>query len=243
MTILEQCRVYEQEAVWQVTGPAIRPGGLELTRRLVVQCDLPPQARVLDVGCGMGATVEQLQAVFGLKVIGLDLSPMLLQAGRARRADLSLLQSPGERLPLAAGQFEAVLAECSLSVMVDPARALAEFRRMLRPGGRLMVSDVYARNPAAIPVLRRLPLHSCLSGAMSRPEIEARLVAAEFRLLDWQDHTAALTYFAGQLILAHGSLAAFWGCVAAGQVEAAAIQQAVRLARPGYYGLIAATKE
>ena len=102
-----------------------------------------------------------------------------------------------------------------------------------------MVSDVYARNPAAIPLLRKLPLHSCLSGAMSRPEIESRLAAAGFEMVGWEDHTAALRYFAGQLILAHGSLAEFWGCTTANRGEAVTIQQAVGLSKPGYFSLIA----
>ena len=68
-------RPYESETVRAVTGPAIRPGGLALTRRAAEVCGLGPGARVLDVGCGTGATVQCLQAEFGAAAIGMDLSP------------------------------------------------------------------------------------------------------------------------------------------------------------------------
>lgn len=238
MVVAERCRVYEQESVRAVTGPAIRPGGLELTRTLLARSELPAGAAVLDVGCGPGATVEYLTGL-GFAAIGLDPSLTLLQAGQERAPGLTAIQSPGECLPLAAGQFAAVLAECSLSLMGRPAAALAEFARVLRPGGRLLLSDLYLRQPAVAPALRRLPLACCLTGAMSQNELLALLDTAGFTLLDWADHTAALKYFTGQLIFAHGSLAEFWGCITGGPVDGAAISAA----KPGYFALIAAKKE
>lgn len=238
----DYCRVYEQPSVRAVTGPTIRPGGLELTHSLLARSGLPAGSMVLDAGCGLGATVEYLTEL-GFAAVGLDPSLTLLRAGQERASDLSVIQAPGECLPFAAGQFAAVLAECSLSLVADPAAALAEFARVLRPGGRLLLSDLYLRQPAAAPELRCLPLDCCLIGAISQTELIDLLTAAGFTLLEWADHTAALKYFTGQLIFAHGSLADFWGCTTGGQVDGAAMSAAIRQAKPGYFALIAAKKE
>ncbi len=63
---------------------------------------------------------------------------------------------------MAAGQASAVLAECSLSVFAEPDLVLAEFYRLLSPRGYLILSDLYARNPANLAALQALPVDSCI---------------------------------------------------------------------------------
>lgn len=237
------CRVYEQEAVRSVTGQAIRPGGLALTGRILDRFPMPAGARVLDVGCGTGATAAYLQAERQINALGLDPSARLLLSARPPASQLPLLQAIGEQIPLADGLLAAVLAECSLSLMFAPDKALAEFNRVLRTGGRLILSDLYVRNPAAIPALRRLPLDCCLSRAMTCPDIAVKLEAQGFELLWWEDQSAALKYFTGQLIFSHGSLAEFWDCTTGSQADTGDIQRAVAQARPGYLALLARKKE
>ena len=231
-------RVYEQSPLLEVAGETIRPGGLALTDRALEFCALPIGSRVLDVGCGPAASIEHLRVKYQLNAVGLDPSEMLLRSGRRRDPSLRLIQSPGEYLPIAAGQFDAVLTECSLSVMSDTDRALREFRRVLRSGGYLILSDIYARNPAGLEALQRLPIDSCLCGAVSQGEIIDRVEAAGFKVLMWEDHTKALNVFAARLIWSNGSLQQFW-CRATSQADAADIQTAIAQSKPGYYLLIA----
>ncbi len=239
MTLAAGCRVYEQAEVFAAAGLNLRPGGLELTGQLVTRAALPPQAFVLDVGCGAGTTVDYLARQHCLRALGLDYSAKLLGDGITRQPDLPVVQAAGEQLPLAAGQFDAVLAECSLSVLGQPGRALAEFRRVLRPGGLLLLHDVYALRPEGLARLRSLPFESCLRGAWSQPELLAGLAAAGLELVWWADCSDALRQFAGQLIFAHGSLAQFWCRAGVNTVGPQEIQQAVTLAKPGYFALIA----
>jgi ubiquinone/menaquinone biosynthesis C-methylase UbiE len=199
---------------------------------------LPAGARLLDVGCGPAASVEHIVAAHHLNVIGLDPSALLLRSGRGRDTRLPLVQACGESLPIGTNQIDAVLAECSLSVMKSTARALAEFWRVLRPGGFLLLSDVYARNPEAITALRRLPIDSCLSGAKSRAEVIEQVGAQGFTIKLWEDHTQALKVFAAQLTWANGSLRQFW-CRATSRADASDIQAAIAQSKPGYYLLIA----
>lgn len=231
-------RVYEQAPLLEVAGATIRPGGLALTDRALEFCALPRGARVLDVGCGPAASIEHLRVKHQLNAVGLDPSERLLRLGRRREPSLPLIQSPGEHLPVASEQFDAVLTECSLSVMGNNDRALAEFWRVLRWGGYLILSDVYARNPAGIAALQQLPIDSCLCGMQSQSEISARMVEHGFEIKLWEDHTQALNVFAAQLIWSNGSLQQFW-CRATLRPDARDIQTAIAQSKPGYYLLIA----
>lgn len=238
MIVDERVRLYEQSPLLEVAGETIRPGGLALTDRGLEFCTLPSGSRVLDVGCGPAASIEHLRVEHQLDAVGLDPSEMLLRSGRRRDPSLPLIQSSGEWLPIAGDQFEAVLTECSLSVMKDSNRAVAEFWRVLRSGGYLILSDIYARNPAGVDAVHGLPLDSCLCGAISRAEITNRVEAAGFKVVLWEDHTKALNVFAAQLIWSNGSLQQFW-CRAAARADAVDLQTVIAQSKPGYYLLIA----
>jgi arsenite methyltransferase len=236
--MLGSCRVYEQDAVHEAVGYTIRPGGLALTGEALALCALPAGARVLDVGCGPGVTVEYLITQHHLDAFGLDASARLLQSGCHRNGHLPFVQAQGEHLPLGDGQLDAVIAECSLSVMADREQAIREFERVLKDGGWLMLSDVYARNPDGAAALRCLAFESCVRGALPQHEIAGQLSGHGFQIVAWQDHTDALKQFAAQLIWTHGSLARFW-CLAAPTADPQATQQAITQARPGYFLLVA----
>lgn len=233
------CRVYESSEVRGVTGDAIRPGGFLLTERALAFCAFATGAKVLDVGCGSGATVEHMILNYNLDAVGVDPSPSLLAQGRHRRPGLPLTEAPGEQLPFADCVMDGVFAECALSVMAEPDRALAEMHRVLKAGGLLVISDVYARNPAGVDNLRRLPLAVCLAGAMTRHDLAARISSTGFQILLWEDHSRLLTELAARLILANGSMSIFWEKITCGAMCGQAVQDTVRKSRPGYFLLVA----
>ena len=233
--MVEVCRVYEQPALRHVAGDTLRPGGLALTRHALTVAALPPGARVLDLGCGVGTTAAACRAEFDLDAVGLDVSAGMLVETREQHSTLPLAQATGARLPFGDGAVDAVLAECVLSLLPDLDVTLVDIRRVLREDGLLIVSDLYARAPDGVPDLRGLSLGSCLHGALSRADFATRLTAHGFTLILWEDYTEALKAFTARLIFEHGSLASFWGCATGNPAAVGPIQQATMRARLGYF--------
>ena len=222
--------------VEKAAGGVMRPGGLALTARAVDYCAFAPGADLVDVGCGTGITVEFLRDTYGLNAIGVDPSAVILERGRQRNPDLPLLQGSGEQLPLAAGTMDGIVVECALSVMADKQKALAEFNRILVPGGRLIVTDLYARAAAANGAMG-LPPTSCLAGMTTREDWFSELEDRGFAIELWEDHTPKLTEFVIRMIMEHGSLQPFWACECENS-DSQMIQDAVKEARPGYFLLV-----
>jgi ubiquinone/menaquinone biosynthesis C-methylase UbiE len=98
-----------------------------------------PHQRIVDVGCGTGLMSLKLAAT-GRQVLGVDLSSAMIEHARSRSsARLEFLQADAENLPLESASFDAVVNLISFHHYPNPDRALAEFRRVFRPGGRLVL--------------------------------------------------------------------------------------------------------
>lgn len=129
-------------------GDSFHPGGLALTERLGALLNLGPDSRVLDVAAGRGASAMHLARQFGCRVTALDLSSTNAVQARiaVERAGLSTRVNVGigdaEALPFVDGSFDAVICECALCTFPNKTAAAAEFARVLRPGGRIGLSDV-----------------------------------------------------------------------------------------------------
>jgi len=228
-------RLYESGVLEKSAGGVMRPGGLELTARAVDYCAFAAGANLVDVGCGAGLTVEFLREAYGLNAMGVDSSAVIVERGLRRNPQLPLRQASGESLPLADGAMDGVLVECALSAMADKRRALAEFDRVLGPGGRLIVTDLYARQ-AAVTDEMGLPATSCLSGMKTREQLGRLLDGAGFSIEVWEDHTPKLSEFVIRMIMEHGSMQPFWECE---NSDARLVQGAIKESKPGYFLLIA----
>jgi ubiquinone/menaquinone biosynthesis C-methylase UbiE len=109
----------------------------------------PRGARVLDVGCGTGHFAQPLAG--GNGVIGLDLSAGMLRFARAK--GIVPVLASGAELPFRNGRFDVVLATSVIQLVPDGPAFVAELVRVAKPGGRIVVTTINARN-AAISVLR-----------------------------------------------------------------------------------------
>jgi len=235
--------VFNDRIVRQVTGDTLRPGGFQLTDRAMDWCSLRPHAAILDVGCGNGATVRNLREHYEFQAFGIDLSPTALQSGKMAHPSSPLACANSSRLPFPDQSLDAALVECSLSVMNEPEGALGELNRALVPGGWIIITDIYARNPGGLARLRALKTPCYFSGAHSQEEVVRSVQMHGFDIEAWQDCSEVLKLLTAQLIL-NGGLDALCedGSARPGeeaQNKPADLMQIVAGARLGYYLLIA----
>jgi SAM-dependent methyltransferase len=177
-------------------GEPLRPGGLALTRELIDRAGFRAGETVADIGCGLGASTRLLRER-GVAAIGVDVVAPA-EAG-ARGEAPPLVVADAARLPFADDSLDGVLSECSLSLTVDRGLALAEWRRALRRGGRLALSDVYRRAGGGAERIA------------TREALCADVAAAGFRVAWFEDRSEALKGWAARFIFQFGSLDALWG--------------------------------
>lgn len=162
-----------------------------LVERVGAEAGITPDADVCDVGSGYGATARLLTSRFGARVTAITLSPA--QHGVAVEAGPVVAGSPryllGDWLEngLPGASFDAVVALESTEHMADLGRALAEVRRVLRPGGRFVACVWLARDAPSAPERRWLLEPICREGRLVRlttaSEFEGALGDAGLELL------------------------------------------------------------
>ena len=219
---------------WEDKNP-LRPGGLDLTTRAIALCHLRPGARVLDLGCGAGISTRYLRQELGFDVVGIDVS--LAACREARETAGQIVQADAAHLPLASASMDAVIAECSLSLM-QRERVLAACFRVLNPSGRLILTDMYARNAEGVAQLRGLD-NTCISRMLAQEEPEIELVRQGFEIERWEDHSSVLKALLFRILMQYGDTGGLFACEGSAQHDAKRLQQALREARPGYFLLIA----
>ncbi|MBW4564315.1 MAG: class I SAM-dependent methyltransferase [Mojavia pulchra JT2-VF2] len=121
-------------------------------KRLLEHVDLPPQPKVLDLGCGTGRLLDRLAAKFAdLRGTGLDLSPEMLRVARQKNRHhprLIYIEGKAESLPFADGQFNAVFNSISFLHYLEPKQVMSEVARVLSPGGRFYLVDTSLKSKA-----------------------------------------------------------------------------------------------
>jgi len=139
---------YSRDAVALLLGESYHPGGFALTRRLASALRLRPGWRVVDVASGPGTTARLLAAEYAVTVDGVELGDSAVERARSAAAEAGLSsrarfhRGDAERLPLPEAIADAVVCECAFCTFPDKAAAAAEFARVLRPGGRVGITDV-----------------------------------------------------------------------------------------------------
>ena len=138
---------------------------------------------VLDLGSGGGfdAFLAARQIGEGGHVIGVDMTPEMLSKARAntikggyRNVEFRLGEI--ENLPVADHSVDVIISNCVINLSPDKRRVFREAWRVLKPGGRLAISDVVAFADLPETVRSDLALHTgCMAGASTVPEVEAML--------------------------------------------------------------------
>ena len=112
------------------------------TAAIAAAADVAPGKRVIDVACGTGILARKLATLIGSaqSIVGLDLSPGMLEVARRVAPAIEWKLGSAESLPFADGSFDAVVSQFGLMFFPDRVRALREMLRVLTPSGRLAVA-------------------------------------------------------------------------------------------------------
>jgi len=232
--------VYENEDMRGVTGDTLRPGGVFLTDRAIELCNFQKGNKILDVGCGMGVTVDRLKSVYSLDAFGVDPSLKLLQLGKDKYGNHNIELGRGEKLPYKSEFFKGVLAECTMSLMDDFQKTIMESNRVLQHKGYFVVSDVYARKPEYLEGVQKHNVNSCMRGLFNIDILKETIVNSGFEIICFEDWTNLLKQLMVKIIFKYGSMSIFWeiaNCSSCGD-----FQQKLTQCKPGYFLLIAQKK-
>jgi SAM-dependent methyltransferase len=154
--------------------------------------DLREGERVLDLGSGAGADVLISARRVGPsgKVIGLDMTDEMLALARVNATaagveNVEFVKGYIEAMPLADESVDVVISNCVINLSADKPRVLREAARVLKPGGRLAVSDVIA-DPDMDDATRQdmQQWTGCIAGALTRQDFEDALTAAGLEAIE-----------------------------------------------------------
>jgi SAM-dependent methyltransferase len=165
--------LYHSDLARMLLGDSLHPGGLRLTNRLGRLLGLNRGAWVADLASGQGASASAIARSFHCRVIGIEYRREALVRARQMAldapvsADIWFVQGDAEMPPLKPESLDAVFAECSLSVFPNKQLAVDQATRLLKPGGRLGITDVTVE-PGFLPQELDNPLGQmlCVTGAL-----------------------------------------------------------------------------
>jgi SAM-dependent methyltransferase len=165
---------------------------------MLAQVDALSPRRALDLGCGEGRFCRLL-ASRGVTTVGIDPTSALIDEARRRHPEGDYRVEGAEALSLDDASVDLVVAYLSLIDIADLAAALRECRRVLRPGGHLLIANLQAFNTAAVPLgWTREPDGSrrfCIDHYLQERPVETAWRG--IRIINW--HRPLATYMSGLL--------------------------------------------
>jgi arsenite methyltransferase len=147
---------------------------------------------VLDLGSGAGIDCFLAAQKVGKsgKVIGVDMTPEMLDKARqnarnSKYANVEFRLGEIEHLPVADASVDVIISNCVINLSADKGKVFGEAFRVLKPGGRMMVSDIVLSKPLPSSILKSVEAYvGCISGAMMKEEYLALIKEQGFRQVE-----------------------------------------------------------
>lgn len=170
--------------------------------------NLRPGEVVVDLGCGGGLDVFLAASKVGPtgKAIGIDMTTEMLALARQNAAkgrdgqpikNVEFHQAMIDKLPLPAGSVDCVISNCVINLAPDKPAVFREIARVLKPGGRLAVSDIALKKPLPDEIGQDLMAYvGCIAGAIPIEEYRRQLNEAGFASVEVIDTGADLNAYA-----------------------------------------------
>ena len=169
---------------------------------------LRPGETVVDLGCGGGLDVLLAAARLGPagKAIGIDMTPEMIERARRNAAagnngrgfpNVEFHQATIDKLPLPDASADCVISNCVINLAPDKPAVFREVARVLKPGGRLAVSDIALKKPLPAEIGQDMMAYvGCIAGAVLIEEYRRQLTDAGFAAVQVIDTGADLNAYA-----------------------------------------------
>jgi len=165
---------------------------------------LRPGEVVIDLGSGGGLDVFLAAKMVGPagRAIGIDMTPAMIERARTNAAsggytNVEFLQSTIDKIPLPNASVDCVISNCVLNLAPDKPVVFREIARVLKPGGRLAVSDIALKGELPEAVARSMATYvGCIAGAIRIDDYKAGLLAAGFSHVEIVDSGSDLNAYA-----------------------------------------------
>jgi SAM-dependent methyltransferase len=166
--------------------------------------NLRPGEIVVDLGSGGGLDVFLASKKVGPegRAIGIDMTPAMIERARANAAagaytNVEFYQSTIDRIPLPDASVDCVISNCVLNLAPDKPAVFREIARVLKPGGRLAVSDIALKGELPEDIARSMAAYvGCIAGAIRMDDYRASLLGAGFEHVEIVDSGADLNAYA-----------------------------------------------
>ena len=142
-------------------------------QKILELCDVPNGGRVLDVGCGNGNLINAISQKRNIEAYGIDISPKMIAECRNRYSRINFGVATGEKLDFFDEFFDTVTICCVLHHLHDPQNFFEEARRVLIPGGILIVGEPW--NPFPVKQLMDYVLSPLLRAGDNKTFTRKRL--------------------------------------------------------------------
>ncbi len=165
---------------------------------------LRPGEVVVDLGSGGGLDVFLAAKMVGPqgRAIGIDMTSAMIERARANQAsagytNVEFHQSTIDRIPLPDASVDCVISNCVLNLAPDKSAVFREIIRVLKPGGRLAVSDIAVKGELPEAIARSMAAYvGCIAGAICIDDYRAGLLAAGFEHVEIVDSGSDLNAYA-----------------------------------------------
>lgn len=170
----------------------------------VALASLKPGEVVVDLGCGGGIDVFLASQKVGPKgrAIGIDMTAEMLERARQGKEELKLTnvefhQATIDQLPLPDNSVDCVISNCVINLAPDKEAVFQEILRVLKPGGRVAISDIALKQPLPAHVKDNLEAYvGCIAGALLIDQYRSQLEQAGFRAVTVTDTGTDLNVYA-----------------------------------------------
>lgn len=206
----------------------MRPGEFAITDKGIELAGLKKGDKILDIGCGEGDTVAHFNEM-GMEAEGIDMSLKAITAAKEKHPGINVKLGDGEFLDdYSSYTFDGITMECVLSLINIPDEALHEAYCVLKKGGKLIISDLYYKDPDPMKMkavkmeAQRLAMKprkegDCeenptrfvdfkVKGAFFEEPLKAQLREIGYKIVAFEDRSIDLDNFAAQVLMDGGKL-------------------------------------